>query len=509
MPQILRLLSNITLKQVKREFALQQERERQEAERQQEELLRQMYIQQQQRQQQHVSRPTGVQRTHSSHYPAPNNARAANKGAQRSRNQHRDLAANHAKLEQAAKEAQRQRDMIKKLPRESFQDLAKARANSVGLLSQLLNPNPPLNHPYSRGDSSGAIHPIVPALINSMQPTTSDPGPSANPHAVEKLPPNDNPQLTQAPPVRRRGTADEGKRRMSLTKITSPMRGPPLQVTKSFAALPVSSQVQVGSVSTRGGPSAALSSAGAMGKNSTTTGSGGHRPKGPPIGQEMEEDSDSEPETGKIQISKSIAEQKLKALAEKRGIRRQAAVQPSKAGPSKVALPGDEDVPDWARVSQPDRQQERFRPTVNGLQDMPVSHPPPSAPIPLGLPYNLLQPAPPTTPRTTRRQMLSTELSESLRRNLLWERQVSKNLAMQRSSSGIANGHDGLRRLQPFTSIAPVVQLHAKGTIPLDQQEDPAKRVVAPMTEAEKAELRKYAVARNRSWANEFHYAGW
>lgn len=30
------------------------------------------------------------------------------------------------------------------------------------------------------------------------------------------------------------------------------------------------------------------------------------------------------------------------------------------------------------------------------------------------------------TPRTTRRQMLSTELSESLRRNLLWEREISR-----------------------------------------------------------------------------------
>ena len=302
----------------------------------------------------------------------------------------------------------------------------------------------------------------------------------------------------------------------SWSKILSPIRGPPLQLTKSSAALPVSSQVQVGSVisnGTRGAPSAAATSSRILSNNPSMTGSGGYRPKGPPKGQEMEEDSDSEPETEKIQISKSIAEQKLKALVEKRGIKQHQVVVPQPqplAGPSKVVPPGDEDVPDWARVSQPERQPERQRRPVNGLQVTPLNSGPPSAPIPLGLPYKLPLPAPPTTPRTTRRQMLSTELSESLRRNLLWERQVSKSnlAAMRRSSSGVANRHDGLGRLQPFTSLAPVVQLHAKGTIPLDEQEDPAKRAAA-MTDTEREEMRRHVVARNRSWANDFHYAGW
>lgn len=405
--------------------------------------------------------------------------------------------------------------MIKKLPRESFQDLAKARANSVGLLSQLLNPNPeglPPNHPYTRGNSSGEIQPAGLAPMAPIEPTTSGP---VNPNAVDEPTLNhDSQQPTLTPQTeasrprpRRHMSTDEGKRRMvSLSKVTSPIRGPPLQLTKSAAAVPVSSQVQVGSVNT---PLAALTSSGAKGHNVPMTGSGVYRPKGPPKDQEMEEDSGSEPEAGKIQMPKSIAEQKLKALVQKRGIRRnQAIAKAATAGPSQKTPQGDNDQSVWA----PSELRQEDQPSrVTGLQIPPVSRPPPSVPIPLGHQYNLPPPAAPTTPRTTRRQMLSTELSESLRRNLLWERQVSKSnlAAMRRSSSGVANRHDGQGRLQPFTSIAPVVRLHAKGTIPLEQQDDPAKRALVPLTEAEREEMRRHAIARNRSWANEFHFAGW
>ena len=225
----------------------------------------------------------------------------------------------------------------------------------------------------------------------------------------------------------------------------------------------------------------------------------------------MEEDSDSEPDNGRIQVSESVAEQKLKTLVAKRGIRqKQAAAQPQAV--SSKQPQGDEDVPDWARVSQPDLERQlHTRRTLHGLQFTSLSRPIPTAtaPIPLGHPYNLPPPAPPTTPRTTRRQMLSTELSESLRRNLLWERQVSKlNLsAMKRSSSG-----GGSRRsaLQPFTGMPRVVQLHAKGTIPPDQQTDPAQHAGGVLvTDDNRDEMRRHAMARNRSWANDYHYSGW
>lgn len=53
-----------------------------------------------------------------------------------------------------------------------------------------------------------------------------------------------------------------------------------------------------------------------------------------------------------------------------------------------------------------------------------------TAPVALTFPYNLPPPLPPTSPQTTRRRMLSAELSESLRRNVLWERQVSKRISL-------------------------------------------------------------------------------
>lgn len=43
----------------------------------------------------------------------------------------------------------------------------------------------------------------------------------------------------------------------------------------------------------------------------------------------------------------------------------------------------------------------------------------------LSPPHRFPAPAPSISPRTARRQMLTTEMSESLRRNLLWERQVN------------------------------------------------------------------------------------
>ena len=83
------------------------------------------------------------------------------------------------------------------------------------------------------------------------------------------------------------------------------------------------------------------------------------------------------------------------------------------------------------------------------------------------------------TPRTTRRQMLQTELSESLRRNLLWERQVTRaNMAGRRG--GVLGG--GLR---PLTTMG-----EGSGQQQREDEREDARR-------------------RNRSWADEYHYTGW
>ncbi|KAK7682542.1 hypothetical protein QCA50_014342 [Cerrena zonata] len=182
-------------------------------------------------------------------------------------------------------------------------------------------------------------------------------------------------------------------------------------------------------------------------------GSGGYRPKGRPADAEMEDDSEDENPENTIQVSQSVAQQKLAQLADPNR-RRNSARGPPQPAPVVQA-----------------------RPQLTTVQ---------TAPIPFGHPYNLPAPAPPTSPRTTRRQMLSTELSESLRRNLLWERQVSKiNMTGGARRGGLLGG--GVRPLTTVGAAGP------SGNQPLNPAE----------------ERRKTIVARNRSWADDYHFSGW
>jgi len=100
--------------------------------------------------------------------------------------------------------------------------------------------------------------------------------------------------------------------------------------------------------------------------------------------------------------------------------------------------------------------------------------------------------------------MLATELSESLRRNLLWERQISKvgSGGPRRRSGGIL-GAGGLR---PLTSMDAPPSAEGgnnngggtrSGDETMDGREDP------------KEERRRRALARNKSWADDYHYSGW
>ncbi|EKM58709.1 uncharacterized protein PHACADRAFT_253199 [Phanerochaete carnosa HHB-10118-sp] len=200
-----------------------------------------------------------------------------------------------------------------------------------------------------------------------------------------------------------------------------------------------------------------------------------YRPKGRPEGAEMETDSEDDQDND-IQVSRSLAQQKLAALAS----------------------PSRRRTADQVPQQQPPPQPRAAQPTVATPQ-VPVRNQrvagltaAVTAPIPLGHPYNLPAPAPPMTPRTTRRKMLATELSESLRRNLLWERQVSKlNLTSGARRGGLVGS-----RLQPMTAVNPEQQGGGSNSgqrTPVDEQE----------------QRRLAAKARTRSWADDYHYAGW
>ncbi|KZT67984.1 hypothetical protein DAEQUDRAFT_766748 [Daedalea quercina L-15889] len=303
------------------------------------------------------------------------------------------------RLRQAAEEAQRQRDMFAKVPRRSYTSMPRTQS---GLLSQLLNPDPnlfPPNHPYRRGFSS--------------QDMTQ--------------------YARQAPP-------------------------PPVQTSKSSVALPQAAAVVAQAPLTDGVHASTVRAKGTSTTATATATATAARTKGRPQSAELDEDTDSEsenPDNG-IQVSRSLAQQKLAALADS-SRRRHSDRGPPPLGPA-------------------------VRPQIPSVA---------TAPIPLGHPYNLPAPAPPMTPRTTRRQMLSTELSESLRRNLLWERQVSRNNMMAPKRNGLLG--NGLR---PLTAVHDQSRNNGSGSKSGDEDEAMDER-------------KRRTVARNRSWADDYHYAGW
>jgi hypothetical protein len=455
----------------------------------------------------------------------------------------------------------------------------------VGLLTQLLNPDPeifPVGHPYRRGYSSSEIRGV--GARSSASRGDRDQDRSFRPLQPLMDVKADNTQDkkldTHPPPSRPEVTVHH---RSSAAALSPPARALSMQRTKSAVAVPVSSHVQTGSVShtsnaVEGGGYGAVDGLGItnmkMIVNNSNHSSGGYRPKGRPQDQELEDESGSEAEAAEfgIQVSKSVAQEKLKALAERRGIfahGNQSTTTTNDGGADtnqKNHLGDEDDVPHWAKISKPrpptrTRSRDQYpqsqapdpnanRRSLNGFHfnQIITSTPSQPTPIPINHPYNLPPPVPPSTPRTTRRLMLSTELSESLRRNLLWERQVSKvNLAaVRRTASSGGSRLSPLGGIQPFTTVPSMVQLLPKGTMAHPNPVSPVRPEQGcseadgdvkkerrgsegdgdvkkerrasggvgdhpgPSVHDEKEKEKRWlAMARNRSWADDFHFAGW
>ena len=248
-----------------------------------------------------------------------------------------------------------------------------------------------------------------------------------------------------------------------------------LTAGKSSAALPLAAQVNAQAP---------------MVPAATSSNHGGYRPKGRPQGEELEDESDSADDPDDtIQVSHSLAQQRLAALAAKPSRRRAS----------------DNQVPSTTQTSAITAARP-ILPTVA------------TAPIPLNHPWNLPAPAPPTTPRTTRRQMLATELSESLRRNLLWERQVSKTNLLGNAGrrNGIGGGGGGSRLVTTVVNgngnaQAGPSQQQQQHQQQQQQQQHRHQRGQGSGDGAQDsiAERRQRALARNRTWADDFHYTGW
>ena len=284
---------------------------------------------------------------------------------------------------------------------------------------------------------------------------------------------------------------------MTTTTRTSLPSALTLTSRKSNAVVPQAAQITA--QAPMGSATATSSGSGNVNKVNGGGGSSGvYRPKGRPQGQELEDDSDSPDDPDDtIQVSHSLAQQRLAALANP--TRRRASDNQVQAPPP------------------PSQQLQPQRPLLQTVA---------TSPIPLNHPWNLPAPAPPTTPRTTRRQMLATELSESLRRNLLWERQVSKTNLLGNAGRRSGGSGGGLRTVsaaangnaQPGPSQQQVQQQQPRQQKQRQQQQQQQQQQRQGGISAEDApvgavddnaaERRKRALARNRTW-DDFHYFGW
>ena len=325
---------------------------------------------------------------------------------------------------EAAKEERKRpdKDMFAKLPRKSYTNLPEG-VSGVGGLEGLHDP------PRTRSS-------LLTQLLN--------PDPS--------IFPVDHPYRTS----------------FSSQDVTAYSRmNPALSMSRVQAAMPQATRDQV-MVNNR--PTAQLTGNGA-GPSDLKAG-GKYRPRGRPDSAKMD-DSDGEDDDNRLEVSTSLAQQRLAALV----------------GPGRRRLPGRQNSDPQPQLSL----------SPNVINHQVVDHPHMAnlnnvSPIPLHHPYNLPPPTAPSTPRTTRRHMLSTEFSESLRRNILWERQVSK-----------FGGQPYKRR--PVSALTPGVR--PLMSVDEDQASGSGSGDTDKSKPESKEERRKKALDRNRSWADEYHYSGW
>lgn len=358
-------------------------------------------------------------------------------------------------LREAALEAQRQRELFTKVPRRSYSNLNRTQS---GLLSQLLNPNPGLFSPGHLDRTTRSSQNIVTVNLTMTQAGAQAQGQKQR-HANQPLqivPLQSSHNAFAAPPTR-------------------------LSTSKSAVALPMAARVTA-----IGGSKPAASTVRRLvtdensGRNKS---GGGYRPKGRPQEEEMEDDSGEENEDDRIQVSKSVAQEKLQALMLRRSSSSQQRQRQRESEDGSIG---------GAKVHENDHLvgTVAYAPGGPATTTNAVTMAAPT-PIPLGHPYNLPPPAPPMTPRTTRRRMLRTELSESMRRQLLWERQVSST----------TNPAATARRAR-LTMTASEFPVHA------DVQADP-NATRGNVNGTDDREGRRRMLSRNWTWSDDYHLAGW
>ncbi|QRV89552.1 hypothetical protein RhiJN_17570 [Ceratobasidium sp. AG-Ba] len=243
----------------------------------------------------------------------------------------------------------------------------------------------------------------------------------------------------------------------SAQNLAAGRRGTPniLQTSRSTVAVPTATAVTAEQITTH-------VTVDPQGRTVGGSGTRGLRLQARPQGDVDEDGSTDDENSISNELSKSVAQQRLAALANRARAPPPPAMQQTRHG-------------------EPD-------PRSPALAPLPAPPPPPAT-----VPYDM-DVRPIHSPRTVRRKMIAGELSESLRRNLMWER-TSTRFAMGGGALG-----SGLR---PLTSTRPGVTSTNSDRGPggtRSGDEDASRQL---------SEAGRLTLARNRSWANDFHHAGW
>ncbi|KAG9094282.1 hypothetical protein FRC06_010967 [Ceratobasidium sp. 370] len=241
----------------------------------------------------------------------------------------------------------------------------------------------------------------------------------------------------------------------SAQNLAAGRRGTPtiLQTSRSTVAVPTATAITAEQITTH-------VTVDPKGRAVGGSGTRGLRLQGRPEGDVDDDGSTDEENSISNELSKSVAQRRLEALANR-----------ARAPPP----PAMEQV----RHGEPDSPALAPRPAPQ--------HPPATIPYDMDI-------RPIHSPRTVRRKMIAGELSESLRRNLMWER-TSTRFAMGGGALG-----SGLR---PLTAARP-------GVVATNSDRGPdGTRSGDEDSSQQLNEARRLALARNKSWANDFHHAGW
>ncbi|KAJ7715062.1 hypothetical protein B0H16DRAFT_1617066 [Mycena metata] len=450
-------------------------------------------------------------------------------------------------LSSAMHEAQRQRQLFAKAPRHSYENLtALAGTRPSGLtlllggrqrvaeqyhqeqhqLQQQIEGRPPQRQSRPGGLAGlglmmSAARPPTAAGGAELSPIPPTPATAAvqQQHHQQPPAPRRQSQLPPAPPQQKspaqpqqQSQAGPPPRRPNMPRaMSTPHFGTGMSgsVGKSSVAGPVVSGL---------GDGPDLVAPPATGGSTTTqngsaSGRSGYRPKGPPAGMEYDDEEDDEEDAegrgkGKgrahdegMQVSKSVAQEKLRVLAQRTSLS-------SRAKNGSGGMNGVESTEAERRRLYEEAGDAPWVAAPNANDDY-VPQPPPDRSMPtapVGFPYNLPAPALPSTPRTTRQHMLLNEMSESLRHNLLWQRRLSRTDMTgppPRRTKSTVNVTTAQGGRQPEKSVvrvtprAPGAERRDTTLPPLD----PPVPAVAP----KKKLVRNYSMGDTST----YHYSGW